>query len=159
MFLRMLTRAAILRKRTAIAALCAIMVAATASTAMLSLFVDVHVKLQKEFRRFGANILVEAKKGGSFSPDKFRQIEASVATHGLAVPFAYAVANTTKGEAVVVAGTDLTLARKLNPWWEVSCGLRDQGKRSLACELRKSSRQMVGASSSHIRGERWIFCR
>jgi len=120
MFLRMLTRAAILRKRTAIAALCAIMVAATASTAMLSLFVDVQGKLRKEFRRFGANIVVEAKKGGSFSPDKFRQIEASVATHGLAVPFAYAVANTTKGEAVVVAGTDLTLARKLNPWWEVS---------------------------------------
>jgi putative ABC transport system permease protein len=30
------------------------------------------------------------------------------------------VAHTPKGEAVVVAGTDLELARRLNPWWEVS---------------------------------------
>jgi putative ABC transport system permease protein len=120
MFLRMLVRAAFLRKRTALSALVAIIVAATASTAMLNLFVDVQSKLRKEFRGFGANIVVEAKKGGSFTPDNLQQIESAVATHGLAVPFAYAVAHTAKGEAIVVAGTDLELARKLNPWWEVS---------------------------------------
>jgi len=120
MFLRMLARAAILRKRTALSALIAIIVAAAASTAMLNLFVDVQSKLRKEFRGFGANVVVEAKKGGSFTPDNLQQIEYGVAGHGLAVPFAYAVAHTTKGEAVVVAGTDLELARKLNPWWAVS---------------------------------------
>ena len=120
MFLRMLARAAFLRKRTALSALTAIIVAAAASTAMLNLFVDVQSKLRKEFRGFGANIVVEAKKDGSFTPDNLQQIEAAVAPRGLAVPFAYAVAHTTKGEAVVVAGTDLELARKLNPWWAVS---------------------------------------
>ena len=44
------TRAAILRKRTALSALIAIIVAASASTAMLNLFVDVQGKLRKEFR-------------------------------------------------------------------------------------------------------------
>lgn len=120
MFLRMLARAAILRKRTALSALLAIIVAAAAATAMLNLFVDIQGKLRKEFRGFGANIVVEEKKGGSLTADNLQQIESAVATHGLAVPFAYAVAHTTKGDVVVVAGTDLALARNLNPWWEVS---------------------------------------
>jgi putative ABC transport system permease protein len=120
MFLRMLARAAFLRKWTALSALFAIIVAAAASTAMLNLFVDVQSKLRKEFRGFGANIAVEAKPGGSFSPEDLRQIESSVAGHGLAVPFAYAVAHMAKDDPIVVGGTDLDLARKLNPWWEVS---------------------------------------
>ena len=65
MFLRMLTRAAILRKRKpALSALIAIIVAASASTAMLNLFVDVQGKLRKEFRGFGANIIVQAEPAG-----------------------------------------------------------------------------------------------
>ena len=120
MFLRMLARAAILRKGTALSALLAIMVAAAASTAMLNLFVDVQAKLGKEFRGFGANIVVETKTGESFTQDNLRQIESAIATHGLAVPFAYAVARTVRGDPVVVAGTDLELARKLSPWWSVS---------------------------------------
>ena len=120
MFLRMLARAAFLRKRTALSALFAIIVAAAASTAMLNLFVDVQSTLRKEFRGFGANIVMEAKTGGSFSPGDLLRIKSTVVGHGLAVPFAYAVAQTPKGEAVVVAGTDLELAQKLNPWWEVS---------------------------------------
>lgn len=120
MFLRMLARAAFLRKRTALSALFAIIVAAAASTAMLNLFVDVQGKLRKEFRGFGANIVVEAKPGGSFSPADLSRINSTVATHGLAVPFAYAVAHMATGEAVVVAGTSMELARRLNPWWEVS---------------------------------------
>src|SRR5438270_7577872 len=105
MFLRMLARAAFLRKRTALAALFAIIVAASASTAMLNLFVDVQSKLRKEFRGFGANIVVQAKAGASFSPDDLSRINSAVDTHGLAVQFAYGVAHTSKGEAVVVAGT------------------------------------------------------
>src|SRR5207248_5762555 len=58
--------------------------------------------------------------GQSFTPDDLRRINSAVYTHGLAVPFAYGVAHTSKGDAVVVAGTDMELVRKLNPWWEVS---------------------------------------
>jgi putative ABC transport system permease protein len=116
----MLTRAAILRKRTALSALIAIIVAASASTAMLNLFVDVQGKLRKEFRGFGANIIVEAKTGGSFTRDDLQHINSAAAGHGLAVPFAYAVGHTSDGEAVVIAGTDLELVKRLNPWWAVS---------------------------------------
>src|SRR6185437_10725426 len=120
MFLRMLLRAAFLRKRTAISALFAIIVAAAAATAMLNLFVDVEAKLRKEFRGFGANIVVEAKNNQTFTAADLQRIDSVVGAHGLAVPFAYAVAHTTGGQSLVVAGTDFGSVKKLNPWWSVS---------------------------------------
>lgn len=120
MFLRMLFRAAMLRKRTAISALLAITVAAAAATAMLNLFVDVEAKLRKEFRGFGANIVVEAKNNQTFTAADLQRIDSLVGAHGLAVPFAYAVAHTAGGESLVVAGTNFGSVKKLNPWWSVS---------------------------------------
>jgi len=120
MFFRVLARAAILRKRTALSALIATAVAAAAATAMLNLVSDVQGKLQREFRNFGANIVVEAPESKSFDDSGMAQIRAMVNRHGLTVPFAYAVARTDRDQAVVVAGTDLEQARQLNPWWAVS---------------------------------------
>jgi putative ABC transport system permease protein len=119
MYFRLLFRAAALRKGQAASALMAIVVAAAAATAMLNLFVDVQAKLRKEFRNFGANIVVEAKSGG-LAPDQISAIEGAVSGHGLAVPFSYTVARDEKDRPIVVAGTDLELVRKLNPWWAVS---------------------------------------
>ncbi|HEY7354682.1 MAG TPA: FtsX-like permease family protein [Terriglobales bacterium] len=120
MFFRMVLSAAILRKRTALSALLALVIAAAAATTMLNLFVDVQSKLRKEFRGFGANIVVETKNSESFSPADLQRITSAVGDHGLAVPFGYAVAHTPNGQPVVVAGTDFNLVRKLNPWWKVS---------------------------------------
>ncbi len=119
MYFRMLFRAAALRKGQAAAALTAIVVAAAAATAMLNLFVDVQAKLRREFRNFGANLVVEAKSGG-LAPEEISAIQAAVSGHGLAVPFAYAVARDEKDRPLVVAGTDFELVRRLNPWWAVS---------------------------------------
>ena len=120
MFFRMLARAAMLRKRSALAALLAIVVAAAAATAMLNLFTDVQTKLQREFRNFGANIVVNAPEGKNLGPQELTAIQNALDGHGLAVPFAYAVARTGQDRPIVVAGTDLGLVRTLNPWWSVS---------------------------------------
>jgi len=50
MFLRMLWRAAILRKGRAATALLAMVVGAAVATTMLNLFIDVQAKLRTEFR-------------------------------------------------------------------------------------------------------------
>jgi putative ABC transport system permease protein len=63
---------------------------------------------------------MEANRGGSFSPQDLNQVSSIVGERGLAVPFAYAVARTSSGDPIVVAGTDFELVKKLNPWWEVS---------------------------------------
>jgi putative ABC transport system permease protein len=120
MYFRMLVRAAQLRKGQAAAALGAIVVAAAAATAMLNLYVDVQAKLRKEFRDFGANIIIEAPAGESFTPDTLARIESTGSGRRLTVPFAYAVVRTEKDRLVVVAGVDFDLVRKLNPWWSVS---------------------------------------
>ncbi len=120
MFLRMLVRAAVLRRGRAASALLAMVVAAAVATAMMNLYVDVQAKLRKEFRSYGANIVVVGKDGISLPPDAFQKIETTLAGRGIAVPFAYVVARTLAGQSVVVVGTDFERVQKLNRWWSVS---------------------------------------
>jgi putative ABC transport system permease protein len=120
MFLRMLLRAAVLRRGRAASALLAMVVAAAVATAMMNLYVDVQAKLRKEFRSYGANVVVVGRDGTSLPPDALANVETVLAGRGLAVPFAYVVARTTNGQSVVVVGTDFERIQKLNRWWSVS---------------------------------------
>src|SRR2546423_6163153 len=116
MFWRMLVRAAVLRRGRAASALLAMVVAAAVATAMLNLYVDVQAKLRKEFRNYGANIVVVGKDGHPLPADALGKVESSLAGRGLAVPFAYVVARTSDGQSIVVAGTDLNQVHKLDSW-------------------------------------------
>jgi len=120
MFLRMLWRAAVLRRGRAASALLAMVVAAAAATAMLNLYVDVQAKLRQEFRKYGANVVVVAKDGQVLPGEALQAIDSTLAGRGLAVPFAYVVARTADGRSVVVSGTDLEKVRKLDNWWSVT---------------------------------------
>jgi len=120
MFWRMLLRAAIFRRGRALSALLAMIVAAAAATAMLNLYVDVQAKLSKEFRNYGANVVLVAKDNRPFSSSDLHTITATLGGHGLAVPFAYVVARTAEGQPIVVAGTDFEQVRKLDSWWSVT---------------------------------------
>jgi putative ABC transport system permease protein len=121
MFLRMLVRAAVLRRGRAASALLAMVVAAAVATAMLNLYVDVQAKLSREFRKYGANVVVIAKDGQNLPTDTLSIVRSVLGTNGIAVPFAYAVARTTDGHSVVVAGTDLEQVQKLDStWWSVT---------------------------------------
>jgi putative ABC transport system permease protein len=120
MFLRMLMRAAVLRRGRAASALLAMVVAAAVATAMLNLYVDVQAKLRKEFRNYGANVVVVAKDGQSLPADALTTVESTLAGRGLAVPFAYVVARTSDGQSVVVSGTDFDQVKKLDSWWAVT---------------------------------------
>ena len=120
MFLRMLVRAAVLRRGRAASALLAMVVAAAVATAMLNLYVDVQAKLRKEFRNYGANIVVVGKEGQSLPVGAREQAETVLAIRGMAVPFAYVVARTSGGQSVVVSGTDFDGVKKLDRWWAVT---------------------------------------
>ena len=120
MFVRMLIRAAVLRRGRAASALFAMVVAAAVATAMMNLYVDVQAKLRTEFRNYGANVVVVAKDGQALPADALARVETSLGPKTLAVPFAYAVARTKDGRSVVVVGTDFSRARQLNHWWKVT---------------------------------------
>ena len=125
MFLRMLVRAAVLRRGRAVSALFAMVVAAAVATAMLNLYVDVQAKLHREFRNYGANIILVAKRTyrpytPSLPPDSLARVDSILAGRGVAAPFAMVVARTRDGQPIVVAGTDFERVRQLDKWWSVS---------------------------------------
>ena len=144
MFLRMLVRAAILRRGRAASALLAMVVAAAAATAVLNLYVDVQTKLQGEFRNYGANVILlgenQTRAGlpgtrASLPPDTLARVESTLAGRGIAAPFAMVVArtgaartgdartgdgHTSDGQPIVVVGTDFSRVRQLDRWWSVS---------------------------------------
>jgi len=120
MLLRMMVRAAILRRGRAASALFAMVVAAAVATAMLNLYVDVQAKLRREFRNYGANIIVVGKNGASLPTDDLPKIDSAISGHGISAPFAMVVARTADGQPVVVAGTDFDRVRQLDHWWSVN---------------------------------------
>ncbi|MGA9508218.1 MAG: ABC transporter permease [Candidatus Sulfotelmatobacter sp.] len=120
MFVRMLVRAAVLRRGRALAALFAMVVAAAVATAVLNLYVDVQAKLRREFRNYGANIVVAGKDGASLPAEALQRVESVVGNRGVVAPFGLVVARTSEDKSVVVAGTDFERVRQLDHWWSVS---------------------------------------
>src|ERR1700690_3136137 len=116
MFLRMLVRAAILRRGRAASALFAMVVAAAVATAMLNLYADVQSKLQREFRNYGANIIMVGRNNASLPAQTLSQVDSVLAGRGIAAPFGMIVARTSEGQAIVVAGTDFDRVRQLDKW-------------------------------------------
>jgi putative ABC transport system permease protein len=120
MFLRMIVRAAILRRGRAASALFAMVVAAAVATAMLNLYVDVQAKLQREFRNYGANIILVGSNSASLPAGTLSLVDSALSGRGIAAPFGMVVARTSDGQAIVVAGTDFDRVRQLDKWWSVS---------------------------------------
>jgi putative ABC transport system permease protein len=120
MFLRMLVRAAVLRRGRALSALFAMVVAAAVATAMLNLYVDVQAKLRREFRNYGANMVLVGRDGASLPANALAQVESTLAGRGIVAPFALVVARSADGQPIVVVGTDFERVRQLDRWWSVS---------------------------------------
>lgn len=120
MLLRMLVRAAILRRGRAASALFAMVVAAAVATAMLNLYADVQAKLRTEFRNYGANIVLVGKDGASLPQNALASVDSIVAGRGIAAPFGMIVARASDGQPIVVAGADFGRVKQLDRWWKVS---------------------------------------
>jgi putative ABC transport system permease protein len=120
MLLRIMLRSATVRRGRTLLTLLAIAVAAAVSTALLNLYVDMQAKLHREFRSYGANVVVSAKQGTSLPADALTTVERELQGRGAAMAVAYAAVHTPGGSPVIVAGVDFERARKLNTWWSVS---------------------------------------
>jgi putative ABC transport system permease protein len=115
----MLRRSLVHRRARSISALVAMTVSAGVATALLTLYADLDAKLHKEFRSFGANIVVTAPTNASLPPDALERVQQAAGPDALAAEFGYAVATTDKGTPVVVAGTDFAAVKRLDSWWQV----------------------------------------
>jgi putative ABC transport system permease protein len=120
LLLRLLFKAAWVRKDRAFTALVSVAVVATIATAALTIYSDLESKLSREFRGFGANVVV-TKPSGNLTGEELAVMERIAGSGGEVVPVAYAVANLNiegpSATPVVIGGADLDKLRKLNPSW------------------------------------------
>src|SRR5215469_13403530 len=116
MLLRLMLKAALVRKDRAFTALLSIAVVATMATVALTVYSDLEGKFSREFRSFGANAIATARNG-SLSNDELQQIKSIVGDNSEVVPVGYAVVTTEWQKRVVAAGTDLHAFHQLNPTW------------------------------------------
>src|SRR3954464_11789903 len=120
MFAHLLKRGLLGRGNRPLIAFEALTVASTMITAMLNLNYGLEKKLSHDFRSYGANVTVAAPEGQALPPNAESRAQSLLGSDALVVPFAFAVAHTASGDAVVVAGTDMASVQHLNEWWLVS---------------------------------------
>jgi putative ABC transport system permease protein len=121
-FGRILRRSLVHRRARSLSALVAMTVSAAVATALLTLYADLDAKLHKEFRSFGANVVITAPAtaGAATLPtDAITRVQKAAGPDALAAEFGYAVATTDRGTPVVVAGTAFEAVKRLNSWWQV----------------------------------------
>jgi putative ABC transport system permease protein len=115
----MLRRSLVHRRARSISALIAMTVSAGVATALLTLYTDLDAKLHKEFRSFGANVVITAPANEALPPNALTQVRQLAGPDAHAAEFAYAVATTDTGTPIVVAGTDFAAVKQLDSWWQV----------------------------------------
>jgi putative ABC transport system permease protein len=125
LFFRLLLRAAWVRKDRALTALISVAVVATIATAALTIYSDLEGKLSREFRGFGANVIVSSS--APLDAGRLAAITRAAGPQARVVPVAYAVAGTPDGSPVVIGGTDIKGLRELNSSWAVRSGQAQTG--------------------------------
>ncbi len=108
-------------------ALLAVASGATVCAALVNLDLDATDKLTREFRILGANIIVSPEQTGDTPAtmdaavmDRIRDLHAPEVV--AAVPYLYIAAQASdqgNGTPVIVAGTWLDEAARMNSWWKV----------------------------------------
>ena len=117
----LLLRSLLHRRARGLSALIALSVSAAVATALLTLYADLDRKMHQEFRSFGANLTITATTAGQpLPPDTLARARAALPANTPISPIAYAVATTSRGTPIVVAGVDFPTLRTLNTWWQVS---------------------------------------
>lgn len=118
LFARLLLKAAWVRKDRAFTALISVAVVATIATAGLTVYYDLENKLSREFRSFGANVVVTARRG-NLDKQALAEITSRLASKGAVVPVGYVIATGPGNTRVVVGGAELHALRDMNSWWSI----------------------------------------
>ncbi|HEY4678030.1 MAG TPA: FtsX-like permease family protein [Candidatus Angelobacter sp.] len=120
LLLRLLFKAAWVRKDRAFTALVSVAVVATIATAALTIYSNLEGNLSREFRGFGANVVV-TKSSGTLAPAELTDIRKIVGSAGEIVPVGYAIATEIASNAkIVIGGADIDKLRRLNSSWSFS---------------------------------------
>jgi putative ABC transport system permease protein len=124
LLLRLMLKAAWVRKDRALTALLSIAVVAAMATVAMTIYSDLEGKFSREFRSFGANAVAMARSG-SVSEDEVAKIRKILGEKSEVAPLRYAVVTGASDRRIVVGGTDLRAFHQLNPSWSFNVDSRN----------------------------------
>jgi hypothetical protein len=120
MFWRFVLAAVKYRRRRLLLAFAGLAVAATLATTLFSIYWDIERKMRREFRGYGANIVVSESHSVPL-----KAVAEAERLGAVAAPFIYTIARV-GDERVVEAGVDFSRAAPLTSYWQVD-GARTAG--------------------------------
>lgn len=123
MFWRFVFGALRFRRRRLLLAFFGLAVAATLATALFSVYSDIERKMRREFRGYGANLIIAPGLNSQTVP--LHAVEEAELLGASAAPFIYTVGRI-GNERIVVAGVDFRRAGPLTSYWQVN-GARTAG--------------------------------
>src|ERR1700736_2908709 len=116
MFLRFVIAAVRFRRRRLLLAFSGLAVAATLATTLFSVYSDIERKMRREFRGYGANLIIAPAPNSPTVP--FEAVEAAEHLGASAAPFIYTMGRI-GDERIVLAGVDFGRAAPLTSYWHV----------------------------------------
>lgn len=119
-FMKMIAASLLKRRGRMITALLAVSIGSTVLNGLLTLSFDIPRQMGREFRSYGANLIVYPRGEGGLSEAEARAALSLIPADALvgAAPYRYQPTKINE-RPFVAAGTDLDEARKTSPWWFV----------------------------------------
>ncbi len=123
MFLQILFKSLKVRKNRVSIAFLSITIGAAIITALLSVYLDISVKISRELRTYGANFFIgpESASGDrTIMYDDYKNVVNTISAGSLigSSPYLYGIVRLDLGNAVM-AGVDFSGLKKLSPYWQV----------------------------------------
>jgi putative ABC transport system permease protein len=116
MFWRFVLAAVKYRRRRLLLAFTGLAVAATLATTLFSIYADIERKMRREFRGYGANLVIAPAASSGTVP--LQAVEEAERLGAVAAPFIYVIGRV-GDERVVVEGVDFRRAAPLTSYWQV----------------------------------------
>ncbi|MHB1126712.1 MAG: ABC transporter permease [Bacillota bacterium] len=129
-YIKLITTSFTRRKSRMTIALLAIILGAAVVAGLISVYADITLKMSREFRTYGANMVITPGGDGSgaFSETDLQQALQAFSLDILVgwVPYLYGIVRV-QGQNLVVAGTRFDQLHKVSPYWQVTGELEQAG--------------------------------
>ena len=132
-FLRMIFYSLLRRRMRMLIALIAVAVGATIISGMVTVYREVPQQLGREFRAYGANLLIiPANEAATFNLEKISEVREVLSGNEIigAAPFLYERLEINK-QYILTGGTDFAELQKVSPYWQIEGAYPNAGEREV----------------------------
>ena len=121
-YLRLICLAILKHKSRMTVALLSIIIVSTVSSGLLAVYIDSPNQLNKEFRRYGANLIFFSNKDSvPLTPKSYQNVRSAINSGQLIGLSSYKYKTTKLGEnPVTFVGTTLSQVKKTHPYWYIT---------------------------------------